>query len=448
MSGEIALDLSGPALFEPTALHDPQQALDRTLRQAVFLISALAVVITLMASAIKVTGAVIGNGRLSVESSVKRVAHPSGGVIAQLFVREGDRVRKGQPVMRFDNRVSGDSAAALGQSLEQLLAAQARLTAERDGAAAVRYPQALVASAEASARMAMAEADRLFAARRSLRATEQDAIRERIYQAQQDVAATGAQLQGAENQRTFLTPELEALRGLYARQLVTVARVNQLERTAAELNGSIAALRARIAEKRARIAELRQSAIEAERNARVQAGQELAGVMAQLGDQRVRSIAVSDASERSLLRAPYDGVVDNLAYQTIGGVVPPAETIMEIVPDSEPLIVNVAVNPTDIDQLHLGQEARMRFSAFSAQTTPELKGHVFFIGADRKSDERTGAPFYQIRLRVPEAEVRKLGGLTLKAGMPVETYMQTQRRTLMSYLVKPLIDQFNRAFRQ
>lgn len=448
MASDLALNLAVPAVVDSGPLHDPQQALNRSLRQSALLVAALIAAIALMASVIQVTGAVIGSGRLSVESSVKRVAHPSGGVIAQIFVRDGDRVRKGDPVMRFDNRVSGDSAASLGQSLEQLLAAQARLTAERDGTAAVRYPASLVSNAAPSAKLAMAEANRLFAARQSLQATEQRAIRERVSQAQQDVAATNAQLAAAEDQRRYLTPELEALRGLYARQLVTVARVNQLERTSAELNGTINALRARIAEKNARIAELRQMAIEAERNARVQAGQELAGVMAQLGDQRVRSIAATDASERSLLRAPYDGVIDNLVYQTIGGVVPPAQTIMEIVPDSEPLIVNVAVTPADIDQLHIGQPAMLRFSAFNAQTTPELTGSVFYIGADRKNDERSGAPFYDIRLRVPEAEVRKLGAVKLKVGMPVEAYMQTQRRSMLSYLLKPLIDQFNRAFRQ
>ena len=431
MTGELALTVA-PPIDRPQ--QDPRAQLDRSLRQAFILVGALVVVLALMASVIKVSGAVIGTGKLSVESSIKRVAHPSGGVIAALFVREGDRVRKGQPIMRFDNRVSGDSAATLGQSLDQLLAAQARLTAERDGGSSIAYPPTLTASSSPSARLAIGEADRLFATRRALRLTEQNAIRERIYQAQQDVVATGAQLEGAENQRKFLVPELEALRGLYARQLVTVARVNQLERTAAELNGTIASLR--------------QSAVEADRNARVQAGQELASVVAQLGDQRVRSIAASDASERSLLRAPYDGVVDNLAYQTIGGVVPPAETIMEIVPDSEPLIVEVAVSPTDIDQLHESQSAVIRFPAFSAQTTPELKGTLFYIAADRKSDERSGASYFNARLRVSEAEVRKLDELTLKVGMPVEAYMQTGRRSLLSYLVKPMVDQFNRAFRQ
>jgi multidrug efflux pump subunit AcrA (membrane-fusion protein) len=118
------------------------------------------------------------------------------------------------------------------------------------------------------------------------------------------------------------------------------------------------------------------------------------------------------------------------------------------VPDSEPLIVDLAVSPTDIDQLHEGQSAVVRFPAFSAQTTPELKGRLFYIGADRKSDERSGASFFSVRLRVPESEVRKLGDLKLKVGMPVEAFMQTRERSLMSYLVKPLVDQFNRAFRQ
>ena len=172
MSRDIALSFAGMPAFNTAPAHDPQQSLDRSLRQALILVLVLIVVIALMASVIRVTGAVIGSGRLSVESSVKRIAHPSGGVIAQLFVREGDRVRKGQPLMRFDNRVSGDSAATLGQSLEQLLAAHARLTAERDGSATVLYPSTLTSSTAASARQAMAEADRLFAARRSLRATE------------------------------------------------------------------------------------------------------------------------------------------------------------------------------------------------------------------------------------------------------------------------------------
>ncbi len=163
MTGELALTFA-PPIDRPQ--QDPRAQLDRSLRQAFILVGALVVVLALMASVIKVSGAVIGTGKLSVESSIKRVAHPSGGVIAALFVREGDRVRKGQPIMRFDNRVSGDSAATLGQSLDQLLAAQARLTAERDGGSSIAYPPTLTASSSPSARLAIGVADRRFATRR------------------------------------------------------------------------------------------------------------------------------------------------------------------------------------------------------------------------------------------------------------------------------------------
>lgn len=158
---EITLNLASA----PLHLDDPQRALERSVRHAMILVAVLVIIVVLMASVIRLTGAVMGNGKLSVESSVKRVAHPSGGVIAQLFVREGDRVRKGQPIMRFDNRVSGDSAASLGQSLEQLLASEARLVAERDGRSAIRFPTDLVKATTPSALAAREEASRQFAAR-------------------------------------------------------------------------------------------------------------------------------------------------------------------------------------------------------------------------------------------------------------------------------------------
>jgi HlyD family secretion protein len=448
MSTDVATLEPVATISQPVENDHPERALDRTLKLAMIVVGLLVTGLVAMASVIQTSGAVIGNGRLSVESNVKRVAHPTGGVIAQVYVKEGDHVRKGQPIMRFDNTVSGGSATSIGQSVEQLLASQARLVAERDDAAQIVFPAALTTNPSPSAKEAMNEALRLFSVRRAQRSAEQSSYRERVMQTRQQIAATSAQMQAAKLQEGFVKPELDSLRTLYARQLVTLVRLNELERTAADLRGTTMAYGSRLAELRSRIGELEQSAIESARSARAQAGQELATVQAQLGDQQVRSIAVTDASERALLRAPYDGVIDKLAFATVGGVAPPMQTIMEVVPDKEPLILDLSISPADVDQLYLEQPTIVRFSGLNAQTTPELNGEVYYIGADRTNDERTGASFYTVRVRVSEAELKKLGDLKLKSGMPAEAFMQTRRRSLLSYLTKPLIDQFNRAFRE
>lgn len=427
---------------------DPQHQLRRSLRLTYYVIAALLLGLIAMASVIQTSGAVIGLGKLSVETSVKQLAHPTGGVIAEIFVKEGDRVRKGDPIVRFDSTVSGGSASMLGQSLEQLLAARARLTAERDGSGSIVFPPELANNPSPTAVSAMEEARRQFQVRAQLRSAEEAAIRQRIAQTEQEAAATRSQMESARKQNALIGPELESVRSLYARKLITVTRLNQMERTAAELTASAASSASNIARLQARVSELRVSAIELQRTARTQAAQELAAINAQLGDQKIRSIAATDAAERSLLRAPYPGIVEKLAYKTIGGVIPPAQMIAEVVPDGEALIVEAMVNPSDIDQIHMGQDATVLFATLNRQTTPELKGTLYYVAAEPTVDERSGASYFPVRVRVSEAELARLRGMKLKSGMPAEVFFSTGKRSLLSYLMKPLFDQFNRAFRE
>ncbi|ODP36488.1 HlyD family type I secretion periplasmic adaptor subunit [Sphingomonas turrisvirgatae] len=434
-----------PALVE---FEDPQAQLSRSLRVTYIVIAGLVIGLILMASVIQTSGAVIGAGKLSVESSVKQLAHPTGGVISALYVKEGDRVRKGDPIMRFDSTVSGGSASMLGQSLEQLLAARARLTAERDGATSIDFPPELRNNPSPSAVAAMQEATRQFQVRAQLRMAEQGGFRERIAQTEQEIAATRSQMDSSRKQSALIGPELDSVRSLYERKLVTITRLNQMERTAADLNASAASAGSNIARLHARVAELRVSMLESQRMARTQAAQELIAITAQLGDQKIRSIAATDAAERSLLRAPHSGIVEKLAYKTIGGVVPPAQTIAEVVPDGEPLIIEAAISPNDIDQVQTDQSATVMFTTLNRQTTPELQGTLYYIAAEPKVDERTGGSFFPVRVRVSEAELSRVRGVKLKSGMPAEVFFATGKRSLMSYLLKPLMDQFNRAFRE
>lgn len=432
----------------PTHLHEGEQALRRTLNLGLTAVAGVGGVLLAMGAFIETSGAVIGTGKLSAAAGVKQVAHPSGGVIAELYVKEGDRVRKGQPIMRFDSTVEGVSASTLGQSVEQLLAAQARLVAERDGLAQIAFPAALTDNKSPSAMAAMTEARRQFAVRRELLSAELGGYRERVRQAEQEIGAIAAQRESIQKQASLINPELAAVRDLYARKLVTVTRLNQMERTAADLRGSSSAYGSNIAQTRARIAELRQMAISAERTFRSNAAQELAGVNGQLNDQTIRSTAATDASTRAVLRAPFSGTVDKLKYSTIGGVVPSVQTIMEIVPDDGPLVVEVQISPNDLDQVHVGQTATVRFSGLSATTTPEVEGTVSRVGAERSIDPVTGVPFIAVRVSIAPERLAAIGTGKLRPGMAAETFIGTTSRSLLSYLTKPLTDQFARAFRE
>lgn len=433
---------------ELALLEDPHVALSRYVRVGLIIVAALVIGLFGLAALVQTTGAVIASGEVTVESRVKQIAHPTGGVIAEVFVREGDHVKRGQPLMRLDSTVSGESASRLGESLEQLLAQRGRLTAERDGLSGITWPAELLKNKSPSARTAMQEESRLFSLRQQARFGEQAQYAERIRQTQSQIESLQAQMGAADKQAALIRPERDGVRSLYKRGLVTITRLNQLERTAVDLEGTSASLSSQIAEARGRIAELRQQQIEAQQNARSQAGAELGAVLAKLSDQQIRSVAADDAVDRSVLTAPYDGIIDKLAYATIGGVVPPTQTIMEVVPDNDKLLVQVRINPADIDQLRIDQPAVLRFSAFSAQTTPELNGKLIHVSAERTNEERTGLSYYKAQIEVSDSELRRLGGLKLLPGMPVEAFVQTTRRSLLSYITKPLRDQFSRAFRE
>jgi HlyD family secretion protein len=245
----------------------------------------------------------------------------------------------------------------------------------------------------------------------------------------------------------LIQPELAGVRELWQKKLVTINKINQLERAAIDLDANIASLRANIAQSRARITEIRQQDLQLEQETRSQAGAELAEVVAKLADQQVRTVSSEDVFDKSIIRAPYNGVVDKLTFSTIGGVIPPAQTIMEIVPDTDRMTVEAKISPADVDQLTTGLEARLRFSAFNTQTTPELSGQLAHVSAETQTDERTGSSFYNVRIDVEDGELRKLGNLRLVPGMPVEAYIQTGERSLLSYITKPLRDQLSRAFR-
>jgi HlyD family secretion protein len=427
---------------------EPQEGLERYNRLSRIAGIVLLVLLLLMATVFQLTSAVAAFGDVTVDSKVKKLTHPTGGVVSAVLVRDGDKVKKGQVLMRFDTTVSGVSAEVSGKNLDQLMAMQARLQAERDSRAGITFPPDLLNSKTPSAQIAMNEERRMFALRASARAGQRVQLAERIAQAEQQIASFQTQIGASNQQSTLIAPELSGMRQLYAKKLTTINRVNELERTAVALTANAASLQAQIAQARAQISEFRQQIIQLDQDARSQAGTELAQITAQVAEQQVRKATAGDMFDRSAIRAPQSGTVDKLAYTTIGSAVPPQQTIMEIVPDTDALTVEAKISPNDIDQVHAGQQTELRFTAFNVRTTPQIKGVLRRASAERQTDERTGSSYYTVLIDIAPGEIKKLGGLQLVPGMPVEAYIQTGRRSMLSYLLKPIADQFKRSFRQ
>lgn len=419
---------------------DAEETLRRYQHVALAVLAALVVMLLLSASLVRVSGAVVASGEVAVASKVKIMTHPTGGVIAAILVKEGQQVRAGDALVQFESHVAAVDASANEISLDQLVAQRARLIAERDGLSAITFPPGLAPST------VRASEQSLFALRRNALKVEQAQLSERQRQMEQQIVSYQAQITAYRHQQALIEPERAGVRSLWERKLVTINRLNELERTAVSLNGSIAALEADIAQARARMAEIRQQSVQLVQQRRSDAAALLAETEQRIGEQRRRAASASENFDRTTVRASTSGIVDQLAYTTIGSFIPAAQPILRIVPDGA-LAVEVRIAPAHREQLRTGQKARIIFPALNRQTTPDLHGRLDFISAEATDDPRTGQRFYSARVAIPKKEMGQLD-VQLVQGMPAEIYIETASRSLLSFLTKPLADQFYRAFRE
>jgi len=430
-------------------LTDPIVAVRKNVRRGLLVVAFLVFGLGGLAAVMPMTGAVVAGGAVSVESKVKKLSHPTGGVITEILVHNGDRVKKGQILMRLDSTVSASSASLTGETVDQLFAHKARLEAERDNAPRITFPPELTSrAAEPAIARLMASEISLFNLRRQTMAGQLAQLNERVNQMNQQINGYRTQADANRRQSQLIEGERAANKDLLDRQLVTLDRYNQLERSAVELEANAASLDTNAAASRARITEIRQQSLSLVQDSRSQAGMELGDVLTKLQAMQQNKVAADDTYERSLIRAPQDGIVDNLAYNTIGGTIPPTQTIVEIVPDTDELEVEAKVHTSDIDQLRIGQPASLRFSAFDMRTTPQIDGKLSHISANREVDERSGASYYTVNIKINPKQMSRLKGLKLVPGMPVECFIETSHRTMLSYLTKPLADQLQRSFRE
>jgi HlyD family secretion protein len=402
------------------------------------------------ASTTELAGAVIAPGSLVVDSEVKKVQHPTGGVIGELRVRNGSEVRAGDVLVRLDETVTRANLAVITKGMEELTARQARLKAEQDGRESVSFPDELMARrAEPGIAALLAEEKRLFELRRAARQGQQAQLKERITQLHEQIQGMVDQVASKRREIELIGQELKGVRELWQKNLVPITRVTALERDAARLEGERGSLVSSIAQTKGKITETELQILQIDQDLRTEVGKELAEIRGKLAESTEKKVAAEDQLKRVDIRAPQDGVVHQMAVHTVGGVITPnGESLMLVVPKTDALTVEAKIAPQDIDQVRVGQDAVLRFPAFNQRTTPELTGAVTLVSADITKDERAGTSFYTVRIGLTAAEIARLNGLKLVPGMPVESFIQTGERTALSYLTKPLADQLTKAWRE
>lgn len=427
------------------------QARAAVRRQVVWGLTLLAALVFGMggwAMSSRLSGAVVAAGVVVVDSNVKKVQHPTGGVVGKLNVRNGQFVEEGALLLKLDPTVLAANLAIVTKGIAEHLARLARLEAERDGAQQITFDSELRSRPEASAAAVMAGEERLFEFRRNARAGQKSQLHQRIFQIGQEVAGMERQLAARDKEGELLLTELEAVRQLWQSKLIGIQRVTALERDAARNEGERGQLQAQIAQARGRIVEIELQIIQLDQDLRSEGAAQIREVQGKLAELTERKVAAEDQLGRVDIRSPVRGVVHQITVHAEGAVIGAGEVVMLIVPNDDPLAVEVRANPQDIDQIFTGQEVALKFPALNQQETPEVRGRVKFISADLSSDQRSGMSFYTVQVEIDRDGTPGLARQKLVPGMPVEAYLQTGSRTALSYMLKPLTDHMGRAFRE
>ncbi len=394
-------------------------------------------------------GAVIAPATIVVESNTKRIQHRDGGIIEAILVKDGDHVDAGQDLVVLD---STDNEAELGiidSVLSEELAKRARLEAERDEADEVIFPEQLTSrQADPDIAKLMIGQQKLFAAKRATIQGKVEQLRQQIGQIDEQVEGILAQADAKERQINLIGEELVGLLDLQAKGLVPNTRVLAMQRERARLEGERGELIATKASAESRVGEVKLQILQIREETLSETLAQLRETEARIAELNERRVSVKTRLERTTIRAPISGDVYQLSVHTVGGVITPAETLMLIVPESDDLVLQAQVPPSQIDRVTLGQKARVRFSAFDTRLTPEIGAEVTHVAADVSRVDANSPPFYMVQLKIPATELALLGDNRLRPGMPAEAFIQTGARTPLSYMVKPLFDQIAHSWRE
>ena len=395
----------------------------------------------------EISGAVIATGTVVTDGNTRSLQHIDGGIVQEILVENGDRITRGDVLIRLEDTLLRANAEIYRTRLSDALAQRARLRAEQLD---LPTPEPVVSDLIDGERLSESYRGQLeiFTARAAMQEGRVEQLEERIRQFRNQIDGVDGLITSKQEQLAFVEQELTSSLALNARGLVVDSQVLGLQRSRSDLAGQLSehiSERARI-ENSIRDAEL--EILQIARQFREQVVSEIQDVDTAVQELIQQLVSTERQLARTEIRAPDAGIVHELQVFTIGGVIPPGATIVQIVPTEEAMTFDMQIDPASIDQVYPGQVARVRFPAFNARTTPELTASVAVVSPTTVIDEVTGMSFFRVELDIPSDELARLGDLDLLPGMPVEGYLQTDARSVISYLMRPITDQFVRAFRE
>ncbi|RJE80447.1 HlyD family type I secretion periplasmic adaptor subunit [Paracoccus sp. JM45] len=398
----------------------------------------------------QISGAVVASGQVEVEQQRQIVQHPDGGVVETIAVKDGADVKAGDLLISLDGTLLRTEHIIVEGQYFEILARRGRLEAERSNVDTITFPEELLETAKTDESL-----QDLIAGQTSLFQTRLDTLRQSLDQLQQqseqitsETAGIDAQIDAMISQRDLIGKELADQQSLLDRGLAQASRVLGLQREAARMDGELGSLQANRASALIRQTELEIQRLQLGSERREQAETELRDLGYRELELAERRRSLIEQISRLEIRAPVSGLVYDMQVTTPRSVIQSAEPLMYLIPQDRPLVIGARIQTINIDEVLIGQPVVLRFSAFSSRTTPEIDGRLDRVSADALMDEATRSLYYRAEVSIPPEEIEKLGNLALVPGMPVEVYIQTSDRSPMAYLMKPLADYFNRAFRE
>lgn len=430
--------------------HDDRASLGRHSLIAMLAVFGLFGGLSYWASTVEISGAVMAGGSIVVESYAKRIQHQEGGIIKAFFVKNEDVVTQDQLLAVLDDTAISAELETLDTQLREALVREAGLAAEVGGYASFALPAELATlSADPEVALLMQTEQQVLDARRAVRIGRTAQLSEQVAQLEQQIEGVHIQQTATDRQLEILDGEIANLKALYEGQLVESSRVTALDKQQAELEGvrgrliaSVAELGANVAERKLQMTQLTDDALSTALDQLQETRRSIAAI-------RQQKRATSDRLQRTEIRAPQAGVVHESIIHTVGGVIGAGETLMLIVPQGDELMVNIRLSPMDVDKIAIGQEATLRLASFDQRGTPELIATVAAIAPDITQEPTTGQQFYTARIAIEKSELERLpASVRLLPGMPVEAFVKTEDRTVLSYLIHPFVEQLSRAMRE